>query len=1044
MTWRACLRGGLLERFGLLLPVLLGGMVVLCPSARPARAQYDDRVYPTTNYHAAFAFFYEGEYQDALRQFEDALSRDSLKFGQARWIDSICYHTMVGECYYHMGGVGDLDKALFHYSSALELYLAYPDWMMWVKPPPTIRPAQTVRPIPWGPRTRRSVPGQFPSTMLIGMGRLDQTDVLRRGGVLQQAQYRQIEVQEIVRCTTLAIRRRTELLGPLSPYDPLTARLIAALSRNPGLRNHWSQAWIDVEQGLALIAGGKASEALRLLSRGSVAAGQFDHPLTSTALLELGRMALVRGDYPAAAKYFHEATIAAVDFFDGGVLEEAFQYGALTHLLANQKGVFPALEPAAAWAGVKDLRRLRVSLLLSAAENLLVLGKTRQAAATLDDARAAIGPRFMGRGRIGARLAYLTAMLLFQQRKVVAGDEALAAAMDYERHGSSWLYQIRYLDGLFTGKQVTMRGPITPRNAMELYGELLRDPQPADWGLRPMDALASLRTPHPESFEHWFLAALQRNDHEAALEIADRARRHRFFSSLAYGGRLQSLRWILEAPDAVLDQEAKLNRQNLVAQHPAYVALSRRARQIHAALEDMPLVPDDPDAALGQRKQLSDLGATSVQQEAILREIAVRRDPAEMVFPPLLSFKEIQKRLPEGDVVLTFFAAGGDLYGFLLNRDQYSHWRVKSPQMVTKRLMDLLRAMGHFDENRQLSLKDLESPEWKYPARQLLELILEGSRADFTASFPELVIVPDGLTWYVPFEALLVDVDGEVRPLISRFRIRYAPTLSLAVPDARGRNLAPQTAVVLGRLYPRDDDAVAQAAFEELARVVPRSVAIPKSPLPGPSALYASLIDQLIVLDDLKLDNRAPYALTPIPTDRGKPGNTLSDWLALPWQGPEVVILPGYHTAAERSLQGINSAAPGSELFLTVCGLMSSGARTLLLSRWRSGGQSSFDLVREFAQELPHTTPADAWQRAVLVVADSRLNLDAEPRIQRAVVAEAPKASHPFFWCSMLVDSGVLPEQKEAKPEPPVIEFEAPGGKELQDGEARGGAPKKL
>ena len=63
---------------------------------------------------------------------------------------------------------------------------------------------------------------------------------------------------------------------------------------------------------------------------------------------------------------------------------------------------------------------------------------------------------------------------------------------------------------------------------------------------------------------------------------------------------------------------------------------------------------------------------------------------------------------------------------------------------------------------------------------------------------------------------------------------------------------------------------------------------------------------------------------------------------------------------------------------------MASGARTVLLSRWRTGGQSSYDLVREFAQELPHTSPADAWQRAVLLAADTRLNLEAEPRVKKA------------------------------------------------------------
>ena len=130
--------------------------------------------------------------------------------------------------------------------------------------------------------------------------------------------------------------------------------------------------------------------------------------MTSVALLELGRQALQRGDYPAAAKFFEEATYAAVNYPDYGVLEEAFRYGTLTHLMANRKGLFPPLEPAIQWAKVKGLRQLRASLLLCAAENYAVLGETRQAAAMLDEARVTIGRRKMAAGSIGARLNYLT------------------------------------------------------------------------------------------------------------------------------------------------------------------------------------------------------------------------------------------------------------------------------------------------------------------------------------------------------------------------------------------------------------------------------------------------------------------------------------------------------------------------------------------------------------------------------------------------------------------------------------------------------------
>ena len=80
---------------------------------------------------------------------------------------------------------------------------------------------------------------------------------------------------------------------------------------------------------------------------------------------------------------------------------------------------------------------------------------------------------------------------------------------------------------------------------------------------------------------------------------------------------------------------------------------------------------------------------------------------------------------------------------------------------------------------------------------------------------------------------------------------------------------------------------------------------------------------------------------------------------------------------------------------------MSTGARTVLISRWRPAGQTSYELVREFAQELPHTSAADAWQRAVQLVSENPLDSDGEPRCaKRRPAGEAPKADHPFFWAA--------------------------------------------
>jgi len=122
-----------------------------------------------------------------------------------------------------------------------------------------------------------------------------------------------------------------------------------------------------------------------------------------------------------------------------------------------------------------------------------------------------------------------------------------------------------------------------------------------------------------------------------------------------------------------------------------------------------------------------------------------------------------------------------------------------------------------------------------------------------------------------------------------------------------------------------------------------------------PSALLAKCVDRLVVLNDLDNDAKGPYDWSPLPADRGKSSGSLAQWMLSPWGGPDQVVLPGFHTPAESALK---RGGTGDEMFLAVCGFMSTGSRTILLSRWRDGGRTSYDLVREFVRELPHRRPA--------------------------------------------------------------------------------------
>jgi hypothetical protein len=974
--------------------------------------------YPNSGYYQAFNDFYDGNYENALKEFV-AQSRMGIRTAQSRWIDSICYEAMIGECYYEMG---HLNEALEHYTFAVQLAAAFPDWMLRVNFPAIQAAGASVRrAVPWGASTRGAKQGLFPQYMSISQGQIDITQQMQQGGMVTAPTLVPIDVAEIVRCTTLAIRRRTKLLGPLAARDPLFGELVGKLQGRIGPPNHWSEAWVGAELGVAQAAVGREGQAVLTLQRAVVAGGEFDHPLTATALFELGRLAMLRGDMAAAANLFREASYSAAYYPlwypNAALLEECFRYGQMTHLMANSPGIYPLLaDETIRWAETKHFRQLYVSLLLLRAESHLVRNETALAAIGLEKARTGVSRRSMGNGRIGARYNFLNGTFLFQQKKVADGDAAIAAAMRFMQYGSHWLFQISLADALAANKA-------TPRTAMELYQTVLRDPLPADWASDPMESLAVLVTPHPLPYEHWFNAALARKDWEAAVEIGDRMRRHRFFTSMAYGGRLESLRWVLEAADEQLDKASRVHRQDLLTRYPAYADLRRQAHALHDRLAAMPLATEDHEPSREQIRGLADLLAVSQKQEVLLREMTVRREPAGLIFPPLRATVDIQRSLPKGHALLIFVTTSDATYGFLLSRERYGQWKLGARPMLEKKLTTMLRDMGNFQQNYELGMKDLKDVKWKQAGREIHDFLLKGAQADL--KFDELIIVPDGALWYLPFEALPLNVNGQMRSLISCVRVRYAPTASLATVNQAtpSHGAVDSTAVVLGRLFPREDPALARNAVRRLAEVLPGTVVL-RSPLPACSAVYATLLHRLIVLDDLTVNTEGgPYSWSPLPLDRGKAGSTLSDWMSLPWGGPDQIIFPGYHTAAEDSLGSLKRGkrpAAGNEIFLSVCGLMASGARTVLLSRWRVGGQTSYDLVREFAQELPHTTPADAWQRAVLVATDSRLNFDGEPRLKKETVDEPPKASHPFFWAGyMLIDPG-SPAPADIAPLAPV------------------------
>lgn len=981
-----------------------------------ATAQLTDAI-PRATYFATKEVFYSGEYRDAERN----LRRErGVRVGQTNWIDAICYHSMLGEILYHEGRNRE---ALAEFDQACQVFLAYPNWLLQVKFQSTTGGGlradlnRTRRVAPWGQSSRTFVLGQFADTEQVLVGDLNAQQTLQTGGVYSAPQYWRVNVVEVMRGTALAIRRRNDLLGPLAPQDAISKNLSSALASNKlAPPNHWSNAWIDVLRGLAQIGMGKLDEADMLLGRSLVVEGQFDHPLTCVALLEQGRIAMAKGDQKRAAQMLAEAGFSAFYADDWGVLTESALNGWINHLASNAAGVYPPLDSIAAWAQINRLQHLAIKARLAQAESLLWLGQVTAGAAIVEDTGRRMAE--MRGGLPAVHQLFLQAVVQLLQGKSEPGGELLTRAMTLQAGVSLRNFQILLSNQLFDSRAASARV------AVDFYKTLLADPLPSDWTRDPLDVMAVMKTTQDAAFDRWFMAALERKEPSLAFEIAERSKRRRYLATLPFGGRLLALRAILESPVASLSQEAILQRQQILGKFPEYQTLTDAGIKTRDQLVASPILPSGP-AETKVLGQLYDAWHESaIKRQQMLTQFAPRRMASAFEFPPLRTTAELQQSLGAGEALVAFHNVGGNLFGFVLTGKDARMWQLPDARRLRAGLADSLKAIGNYSANRQLTVAEFESQTWRESAKAAYTTIFGEAKTDLTKA-TSLIVVPDDVLWYLPFEVLIPPgpnpAAGDEKTFADRFPIRYGPTGALAVPLPNPLRRTQHTAILANDLKFGGDENDQAALLQELASSFTGPLVLSDA-LPAAANLISPLIDQLIVMDDIADTAAIGEATSLLPRSRGTTKGWLNHWIMMPIGGPEQIVLTGVATEAEQGLKtpkrpssrssAVRQEAAGGEIFQSLCNMMAGGARTVLMTRWRTSGRTNFDLVREFAKELPSAPASDAWQRATLLAREAPLDISREPRFKRSDDAgDLPTADHPFFWAGyILVDTGPRPE----------------------------------
>ena len=289
--------------------------------------------------------------------------------------------------------------------------------------------------------------------MLIGQGRLDNSQPFRQGGIVERPILFGIDVAEIVRTTSLAIRRRTELLGAGLPPRPLDRRTVDRVDQTARAAQPLVGVLDRPRTGAGAGGrgqGGAGGHQPRAQRRGG---RPVRPPLDGHRAVGAGTSGLGPGRSQSGGQL-----LRGDDVF-GGVLRRHRGSGRGLSLrgAGPSAGQQPGL-PTRRWprrsAGPRATATASCSVrsCCRRPRTRRCWARRKQAAAMLDEAKSVFSRRDMAAGRLGARCSMLTALVLFQEGNLAAGDQAVAAAMTYMRHGSFWLFHIGLADAHLRGR----------------------------------------------------------------------------------------------------------------------------------------------------------------------------------------------------------------------------------------------------------------------------------------------------------------------------------------------------------------------------------------------------------------------------------------------------------------------------------------------------------------------------------------------------------------------------------------------------------------
>jgi CHAT domain-containing protein/tetratricopeptide (TPR) repeat protein len=376
---------------------------------------------------------------------------------------------------------------------------------------------------------------------------------------------------------------------------------------------------------------------------------------------------------------------------------------------------------------------------------------------------------------------------------------------------------------------------------------------------------------------------------------------------------------------------------------------------------------DRPEPAPAEAEKLrAELAEKRRRQARLLMEIE-RENPAlrQLVKLDPMELRSFAAQLPEGDVVVQYLPTPHKLYVQVVARDlaqvtrgvevEWSEVEVRAVRVARLLAAMAARATPVDAADAAARLTVPSDLAWLYD--QLLrpiESLIEGKK--------HVLVAAPGKLSYVPFAALVRNLEPRVEYAVERYAFGYVPDLYLLAAALKAQPSAASDALVMG-----DPDGTLHGAREE-AETVGRLLGVP-APRLGNDATLAALAAGAPRARVVHLATHA--TLNPLRPERSyvQLANgerlTVVDAVDLPLRDTDLVTL----SACETGL-----GADGMEYATLARAFALAGAPTVLATLWRIPDASAPVLMERVYRELPRTDRVAALaaaQRAMLLREDA-------------------------------------------------------------------------